>query len=302
MAALRFETLVTRRKLLSAAGASLAGVYPVAVEPSRLELTRNRIHLGGTQRAFVRVLQLTDLHSSFEVSFRLIADAVTMGLAEQPDIVCLTGDFITRGYSFEERPYVEILRRLSAARPTFAVMGNHDGGRWARLRDGLDSTAPVVRMPESAGVQVLHNRAQTVEVRGSRFEVAGVGDLWADEALPERTFKFVRTAWPVILLAHNPDTKEVVRRFPWNLMLCGHTHGGQIVLPFGRAIYAPVSDKRFIAGLKRWDGRQVYVSRGVGSLAHVRFNCRPEVSILDISSGPVMNATTPGGAPRAAPA
>ncbi|NWF83517.1 MAG: phosphodiesterase YaeI [Bryobacteraceae bacterium] len=277
---------MTRRRLLFAAGAPLAaGAYPVAIEPSWLELTVNRIHLGGRQRGFLRILQLTDLHASFEVSLALIEEAIGMGLAAKPDLACLTGDFITRGYSYRERPYADVIRRLSKAMPAFAVLGNHDGGGWARLRDGHETTAEVQRLLESAGVQLLHNRSQTVEVRGSKFEMTGVGDLWADEVLPDRAFKFVQAEWPVVLLAHNPDSKEIVRRFPWDVMLSGHTHGGQVVLPAVGPYYAPVKDKRFIAGLKRWDGRHIYVSRGVGSLAHVRFMCRPEVTILDISTG-----------------
>ncbi len=67
-------------------------------------------------------------------------------------------------------------------------------------------------------------------------------------------------------------------------MLSGHTHGGQVVLPFLGERFVPVRDKRFIAGLKQWNGRQVYVTRGVGSIRGVRVNCRPEVTILDVCS------------------
>ncbi len=83
---------------------------------------------------------------------------------------------------------------------------------------------------------------------------------------------------PAILLAHNPDTKDVLADRPWDLMLSGHTHGGQVVLPFVGERFVPVRDKRFIAGLKEWNGRQVYVTRGVGNVAGVRINCRPEVT------------------------
>ena len=89
---------------------------------------------------------------------------------------------------------------------------------------------------------------------------------------------------PAILLAHNPDTKDVLADRPWDLMLSGHTHGGQVVLPIVGERFVPMRDKRFIAGLKQWNGRQVYVTRGVGNIDGVRVNCRPEVAILDLAS------------------
>ena len=67
-------------------------------------------------------------------------------------------------------------------------------------------------------------------------------------------------------------------------MLSGHTHGGQVLIPLVGERYAPVQDKRFVAGLKRWEGRQIYVTRGVGSLAGIRFRCRPEITVLDLHS------------------
>jgi hypothetical protein len=99
----------------------------------------------------------------------------------------------------------------------------------------------------------------------------------------ELAFAEVPADDPAILLAHNPDTKDVLGDRPWDLMLSGHTHGGQVVLPIVGERFVPVRDKRFIAGLKRWNGRQVYVTRGVGNIDGVRVNCRPEVSVLDLA-------------------
>ena len=86
----------------------------------------------------------------------------------------------------------------------------------------------------------------------------------------------------ILLLSHNPDSKDVLQNHPWDLMLCGHTHGGQVVFPFAGPCYAPVADLRFVAGLHDWNGRQIYTPRGVGNLGSVRFRCRPEVTVLQI--------------------
>jgi predicted MPP superfamily phosphohydrolase len=87
---------------------------------------------------------------------------------------------------------------------------------------------------------------------------------------------------PSIVLAHNPDTKDAIEHQSWDLMLSGHTHGGQVVVPFVEPTWAPVVDKRFIAGLYEWSGRQLYITKGVGNHSGVRFGCRPEVSILEL--------------------
>jgi predicted MPP superfamily phosphohydrolase len=85
-----------------------------------------------------------------------------------------------------------------------------------------------------------------------------------------------------ILLNHNPDAKDLVRSYEWDLMLCGHTHGGQVCLPFIGAPFAPVRDKRYLHGLYAWNKRWLHISSGVGNLHGIRFNCRPEVSLLTV--------------------
>jgi predicted MPP superfamily phosphohydrolase len=179
---------------------------------------------------------------------------------------------------------VRALRWLSALKPSFAVLGNHDGGIWAKEHRGFKDHAAVEKMLDAAGIELLHNRAETVTVAGGMVTLVGVGDLWAGELDAEKAFQEVKRRGPVVLLAHNPDSKELVAGYDWDLMLSGHTHGGQVLVPFQGPRFAPVRDKRFVAGLGEWNGRRIYVSRGVGSLGGVRLGCRPEVSVLDLVS------------------
>ena len=90
---------------------------------------------------------------------------------------------------------------------------------------------------------------------------------------------------PTLLLAHNPDTKDVAWPFAWDAMLSGHTHGGQVVLPWIGPPFVPVEDRRFIAGLHSWRDRWIYTTRGVGNILGVRVNCRPEVTLLEVTGG-----------------
>jgi predicted MPP superfamily phosphohydrolase len=273
---------VTRRKLLySFFGSTL--VYPCYVEPRWLDLTRRSVLLQTRAGGAIRILHLSDLHVSLLSPLSTTQRAITMGLAEKPDLICVTGDFITHRQDFHAGEYAKALRRLSQAAPTYAVLGNHDGGGWASRHLGNSDHRTVDRILEEAGIELLHNRSAAPEVRGAKINLVGVGDLWSDEIDGRRAFADARRGLPTVLLAHNPDSKDELRRHEWDLMLSGHTHGGQIIIGYDGSRYAPVEDKRYVAGLKPWGTRQIHVTRGVGNIAGVRFRCRPEASVLTVA-------------------
>jgi predicted MPP superfamily phosphohydrolase len=259
--------------------------YAFGVEPNWLERTIIPVKLPCRNlTSGVRILHLSDLHVSPVVPFSLIENAVELGLQTKPDVICLTGDFVTDASPFDEARYASILRRLSSAAPTFGTLGNHDGGPWCAVIRGFKDTAVVCNLLRAANVALLHNRSEVVRVRDQAIRFAGVGDLWNDGVDGDLAFTGVPADDPAILLAHNPDTKDALAERPWDLMLSGHTHGGQVVLPILGAHFVPLRDKRFVAGLKEWNGRQVYVTRGVGNIDGVRVNCRPEVTVLDVTA------------------
>jgi len=267
--------------LAGVAGVSLG--YPCYVEPRWLEVTHTRVRLAASQtRATVplRLVQISDLHASRWVSLRMIAHAVDLGLEQRPDLICITGDFITGRVSVDPMEYTQTLRRLSDYGPAFAVLGNHDGGSWVAARGGYRDHTVVERLLKDSGIQLLHNRSTPVRCQNRELTLIGVGDFWSDEIDGAQAFAEVKPDGCNVLLSHNPDSKDALSRWPWQLMLSGHTHGGQVVFPFDGPRYAPVEDKRYVAGLKPWNGRQIHVSRGVGNLLGVRFRCRPEVSLL----------------------
>ncbi len=272
---------MTRRKLLFSFFGATPLLYPCYWEPRWLDVTHRKVKLDQPVGARpIRILHLADLHASVFVPLSMIHRAITAGLAQKPDLICLTGDFITMRQDFDERGYAMALRRLSEAAPTYAVLGNHDGGSWTWRHFGYPDHRVVERILENAGIELLHNRSIKIEARGETLTLVGVGDLWSGEVDGRRAFLNVDVDTPTVLLAHNPDTKDALRRQPWDLMLSGHTHGGQIIVPFEGVRYAPVRDKRYVAGLKPWGTRMIHVTRGVGNLGGVRFRCRPEASLL----------------------
>lgn len=278
-----------RRRWLWALGGAAGAVATVAahiryLEPGRLEVSHHSVQLGAEPGAPVRVLHLSDLHASDYVPLEFIARAIKLGLAEKPDLICLTGDFITKRFS-QFADYAEVLQSLAAAAPTFACLGNHDGGKWAaRPRYGGHPDHDEVRKClAAAGATVLLNRSADITLRGRQLRLVGLGDLWAEELSAKEAFNSPASPHTATLaLMHNPDGKDAVAGYAWHLALCGHTHGGQCRLPFFGTPFAPVRDHRFVAGLNRWNDRWIYTTRGVGNLLGVRFNCRPEVSLLNL--------------------
>lgn len=263
-----------------AAGAA-GGSYLRFIEPGWLEVTRKRAPVEGLGRP-LRLAHLSDFHASPQVDYALIERAVDLALAERPDFAALTGDFITWEISGRER-YVRVLKKLADAVPVFACLGNHDGGRWAGRTHGYADRSHVVSLLDESGIRFLFNDRATERIGGCPLDIVGLGDLWSGDCRPERVPGFESRRRPVIVLAHNPDSKERLRPFQWDLLLCGHTHGGQFVVPFlGLRPFLPVKDKSFPEGLRRWEGRWVHITRGVGNLHGLRFNCRPEVSLLDL--------------------
>ncbi len=280
--------LLTRRRFLASAGVGVMGVatgaaYMRFIESGWLAVGRHQVPLALRSERSLRLLHLSDLHASKVVSLDFIESALELGLSLKPDLICLTGDFVTRQFGELER-YARLLGRLSRAAPTFATFGNHDGGAWVGPRGGYASNRQVRELLAASGIALLHNSARAVAIAGESLRLVGVGDFWADEIDARAAFAAAPAPSPTrtILLSHNPDSKDLVRAYPWDLMLCGHTHGGQLSLPLVGEPFAPVRDKRFVKGLHSWDGRWIHVTKGVGNVGGLRFNCRPEVSLLTL--------------------
>ncbi len=231
----------------------------------------------------LRTLHLSDLHASDVVPLEIIQRAVSLGLEMRPDLVLLTGDFWTAKYH-RISAYALVLRALAAVAPTFAVAGNHDGGSWARLADGWE---PLQQLLLGADIPLLQNESRSITIGGRRVTLLGVGDWWSADCTPFRTFASAGNRQLNelrLVLNHNPDAKDYFANYDWDLMFCGHTHGGQLRIPlFGGTPFAPVRDRDYVAGLNPWQGRQIFTTRGVGNLHGMRFNCRPEISLLLVS-------------------
>ncbi len=252
------------------------------IEPNWLGVGRHRVPVLPKGSSPVRIVQLADLHASGDVPLDFIDHAVEMALMENPDLVCLTGDFITHNWD-DWNAYSRILGRLSKASPTFATTGNHDGSNWMVQFGGYSRPTKVIEMLEKANIKVLMNeRFQVSLAAKTDFELIGLGDLWARDFQPRGLLDRDENRLPRVLLSHNPDTKDFIRQEDWDLMLSGHTHGGQLTLPWGSTPFAPVVDMRFVRGLHKWQSHWLHITKGVGSLRKMRLNCFPEISVVEL--------------------
>ncbi|WP_242111437.1 metallophosphoesterase [Luteimonas aquatica] len=167
------------------------------------------------------------------------------------------------------------LKPLTARKPVYAVLGNHD---W--WKDG----GRVRRALESAGVVVLENQARELQLGRCRFWLAGIGDFWEGHPQVARTFAAVGDDAPVIALTHNPDIFPAIPPRA-ALTIAGHTHGGQVRLPLLGALLVPASH-RYVAGPIDEHGRHLFVSTGIGtSIMPVRLGVPPEISRLTLQGG-----------------
>jgi predicted MPP superfamily phosphohydrolase len=263
----------------------------ISYEAQWIEVTKREIMLKTMHpKASFKLLHLSDLHLSNVVSLEYLTEALKKGLSLSPHACIITGDFVT-GQPIEQNlaDYSKLLRKFAARVPTYACLGNHDGGKWAVQHGGYPSNVKIRKLLEYANVKVLENEREEVYLNSTPIFLAGVGDLWSGNCKPSKCLdklpipKNKRTI-PTILLNHNPDAKEGLIKYGWDLMLSGHTHGGQFIVPFKNfAPFAPVKDKSIVQGAYNWKDRIIHISRGVGNLYGIRLNCRPEVTLLNVT-------------------
>jgi hypothetical protein len=268
---------ITRRTALrtlaaAAIGAATgAGAHGALYERHRIRLATPSILVSGLPPALsgLRLGVLTDLHHGRFVPREDLDRAVELVLGAQPDLITLLGDFINWG----ERGYIEscadAMGRLRAPHGVFAVPGNHD------------EPQEVPRALSARGIEVLQDARTTMSIRGERVDLAGVR-FWTKKV--EELATILRGAAPTtILLAHDPRRLQEASLLDVPLVLSGHTHGGQVVLPLLGALAA----RRYpvVAGVGVRGNTRIFVSRGVGTVfVPVRINCPPEVAVVTLRS------------------
>jgi predicted MPP superfamily phosphohydrolase len=240
-----------------------------------IEVSEHVIPVAGLPDAFrgLRVVHLTDIHHGLYLPLQAVMDAVELSNRLEPDVVALTGDFITYSRSYID-PVAQVLGMLKARQGIFATLGNHD------FRVGADAMTRALRRN---GVDVLRNHNAILRRGAHSVFVAGIEDLGYRPDLT-RALRGIPAGAPVILLSHNPGIIRRAARQGVSLVLSGHTHGGQLKLPVVGSIYGkPLERTRFKAGLDAMGQTQIYVSRGIGTVVlPVRYRCPAEIPVFHL--------------------
>lgn len=242
-----------------------------------IEVTRHEIFIDDLPPSFdgYRIAFLTDTHVAGFVRRQFYREVVAQVTRFDPDLVLLGGDFVTWNRHIALMADV-LLTDLTARDGVLAILGNHD--YWA-------GAAEVRTAMEAKGVRFIVNKSVTVTRDGHELPVVGIDEVYRGEPDIEAAFAAVKRG-PAIGVTHHPDMIDFIEDRRLDLLLCGHTHGGQIRFPFFGAVVVPSRhEQRYAAGFQRVGGVLMYVSRGIGAIPPLRILCRPEVATFTLRSG-----------------
>jgi predicted MPP superfamily phosphohydrolase len=276
----------TRRQFLRAAAATatLAVVGDaLLLAPNRPRIIRQEFFLPRWPERLngFTVAMLSDFHYDPYFSIHPLHAAIAMVNRLHPDLIALTGDFVSvplvgdeTKAAFAAEPCARLLRQMTAPHGLWAVMGNHD--------DATDAEH-VTHALQAENIRVLANQSEPIEQDGSRFWLAGVNDVISGTADLSKTMHGVPAGEPVILLAHEPDFADEASQYPIDLQLSGHSHGGQIRIPFLPPLYLPELAKKYVWGTYHVGPLTLHTSAGLGTIGiPMRLNCPPEVTVLTL--------------------
>jgi uncharacterized protein len=290
---MRKRTQLTRRDFLKLLGVAaldlfLLGIgsvgYGFLMEPNLFKVETVRLNLPRLSRKFsgLRLVQISDIHLGGWMNAARFQQVADMVLDQKPDLILITGDFLigrnALAISQEEvQDLIRELSRLSSSFPTFAVLGNHD--YWTDVE-------MVRHILASSGITDLTNTVFTLKREEDSLHLCGVDDIWEGTPRLDDVIARLSDNSAAILLAHEPDfadTSAATGRF--DLQLSGHTHGGQIVLPWVGPPILPYLGRKYGSGLYKVGEMFQYTNRGVGmARLPVRINCPPEITLFVLES------------------
>lgn len=241
----------------------------------QFEITHHRIRIDHLPEAFrgFRIVQLTDIHHGVFLPGPMLRHVVSLANTLEPDLVAVTGDFVTYSSAYIE-PVAEILSELHARHGVYAVLGNHD------FRVGADDITEAL---EHNSVQVLRNSHVRLRRKGQSLYIAGIDDLLYNADL-HHALRGIPQKAPTVLLSHNPGIIAEASRAGVPFVLAGHTHGGQVNIPFLGNIWGRSKEQlRFKVGWGHLGKTQIYVSRGIGTIVlPLRYRCAAEIAHLTL--------------------
>jgi len=300
---------------------SLAGIWPRFIEPRLISTTRLSLKIDRLPQNLkgFKILQISDLHFNHQSSEIFYHKLVKKCEALKPDIITFTGDFLCYSKPEEMDKLKSLLQRFHAPYGCFAVLGNHDYASFvsinnqgdydviqpptssslfrglSRLTKSITITKKVTEAAEKTSFHpelmqilmetpftVLHNTTATIPVRDTKINICGLGEYCLNKANMVEAYNHYDKNYPGIILLHNPDGAPHLKDYPGDLILSGHTHGGQVNLPWMWKKFTLLENINFKKGLVKVHNKWLYINRGLGSVLPFRWFSQPEILLLTL--------------------
>lgn len=270
----------------------------------------------------LKIVQFSDLHFQESMSNRFLRKLTRKIHEADPDLLVFTGDFLCYSHMNEEdkERLQAFLNSLKARYGCYAIFGNHDYAQYVSINDegeydllpeeenrslikrGFDRLLKTITLakkvtPRAQAVQLnealvdllqktpfqlLENAHRCIKIKGGCLNICGLGEYSLGKTDPKKAFQEYNRNDPGLILLHNPDGLPLLEGYPGEIILCGHTHGGQVNLPWMWRKFTLMENERFKRGLVHDGGRWIYVNRGIGSCFSFRWFALPELLILTL--------------------
>lgn len=303
--------------------ASLIGIWPRFIEPRLILTTRKSLHIPNFPKELngFKILQISDLHFHCHTSSSFLDNIIHKCQKIHPDLIVFTGDFLCYSHLEEPERLKAFLQRFNAPYGCYAIFGNHDyasfvsinpQGDYDLIESSTDSSLSrafsrlsttitltkktterakatplnleLLSLLEDTPFKVLHNSTITLDIKGTKLNICGLGEHSLCKMDPQTAFSNYNTNYPGVILLHNPDGVPHLTKYPGDIILSGHTHGGQVNLPWMWKKFTALENMHFKKGLIKSNNKWLYVNRGLHSVLPFRWFSPPEILSLTLVS------------------
>lgn len=301
---------------------SLVGIWPRYIEPNMLLTSRMNVKLLNLPQGLhgLKIVQFSDLHFHAGLPDFFLKKITRKIKAEEPDLIVFTGDFLCHARLSDKDRLLKFLNSLSAPSGCFAVFGNHDyeqsicvnaEGEYdvnqnedgsSLILQGFQRLLTTTKLAKKATARakalsehlelaallkqtpfvLLNNSTKCVPIKGAALNLSGLAEYSLGKIEIQSAFQNYDPHYPGIILLHNPDGIPLLKDAPGEIILSGHTHGGQVNLPWMWKKFTPMENREFKKGAIEWNGKWVYVNRGIGSVMPFRWFAPPELLLLTL--------------------
>ncbi|HHY73935.1 MAG TPA: metallophosphoesterase [Bacillus bacterium] len=255
--------------------------YARYIEPKQLKITKHELQSTKIPASFdgMKIVLFSDIHLGFNYTVEQFSDLINLINEMAADMILFTGDLMDAPNKFKEIGQVtQLLKELHAPLGKYSIYGNHDHG-------GYGSEIIKMIMKEADFELLINQHKKIYNKTNDYIYVCGLDDGLLGKPNPEKALQAVKPEIFSILLAHQPDLVETIQGFPVDVQLSGHSHGGQIQLPFFGPLFTPAGATSYVEGFYQVGSTQLYVNRGIGTTRiPFRFLCPPELTIFTLKA------------------